>query len=170
MLDLGFEKAGFNIVQVNEYFKPFMEAYKYSRKIMNLKAPKFGYDNFDINNYLRDEETNKRLKKHLKADKNVTGFIGGPPCPDFSIAGKQKGRDGKNGVLSWSYTNLIITHKPDFFLFENVKGLWKTQKHRLFYDELKRAFVNAGYCLTDRLSNSMEFGAPQDRDRIILSK
>ena len=168
MLDLGFEKAGFNIVQVNEYFKPFMEAYKYSRKIMNLKAPKFGYDNFDINNYLRDEETNKRLKKHLKADKNVTGFIGGPPCPDFSIAGKQKGRDGKNGVLSWSYTNLIITHKPDFFLFENVKGLWKTQKHRLFYDELKKAFINAGYCLTDRLSNSLEFGAPQDRDRIIL--
>ena len=168
MLDLGFEKAGFNIVQVNEYFTPFMEAYQYSRKKMNLKAPKFGYDNFDINNYLRDKETRKRLKNNLKTDKNVTGFIGGPPCPDFSIAGKQKGREGKNGVLSWSYTNLIITHKPDFFLFENVKGLWKTKKHRLFYDELKNAFVNAGYCLTERLSNSLEFGAPQDRDRILL--
>lgn len=168
MLDLGFEKAGFNIVQVNEYFKPFIEAYKYSRKKMNLKFPKFGYDNFDINNYLKNEETGKRLKNNLKNDGNVTGFIGGPPCPDFSIAGKQRGRDGKNGVLSWSYTNLIITYKPDFFLFENVKGLWKTKKHRLFYDELKKAFVNAGYCLTDRLSNSLEFGAPQDRDRIIL--
>ena len=168
MLDLGFEKAGFNIVQVNEYFKPFLEAYRYSRKQMKMRAPKYGYDNFDVNEYLKEGPAEENLSKNVKEDKNIKGFIGGPPCPDFSIAGKQKGRDGKNGVLSWSYTKLIITQKPDFFLFENVKGLWKTKKHRLFYEELKKAFVNAGYCLTERLSNALEFGVPQDRDRILL--
>ena len=168
MLDLGFEKADFNIVQVNEYFEPFLEAYRYSRKKMSIKPPKFGYDNCDINGYLTEGSLKTALTENLKKEKNLVGFIGGPPCPDFSIAGKQKGRKGRNGILSLSYTNLITSFSPDFFLFENVKGLWKTAKHRRFYDALKRIFTTAGYCLTDRLCNSLEFGAPQDRDRIIL--
>lgn len=170
MLDLGFENAGFNIVSVNEFFKPFMEAYQYSRKRLNLNPPKFGFDNIDINEYLSVETLQKKLKGNIKSDreKNLVGFIGGPPCPDFSVAGKQKGKDGKNGILSLSYTKLIVEQKPDFFLFENVKGLWKTAKHRAFYEELKQTFKKNGYCLTDRLTNALEFGAPQDRDRILL--
>lgn len=53
-------------------------------------------------------------------------------------------------------------------MFENVKGLWKTAKHRAFYDELKELLSNAGYIMINRLTNSLEFGAPQDRDRILL--
>jgi len=98
----------------------------------------------------------------------LVGFIGGPPCPDFSVAGKNKGREGKNGVLSQVYVDLIIKQQPDFFLFENVKGLWRTKVHRAFYDELKSKLRKAGYVMADRLINSIEYGAPQDRDRIIL--
>ena len=58
--------------------------------------------------------------------------------------------------------------KPDFFLFENVKGLWKTARHRAFYDELKTNIQAVGYITTDRLTNALEYGAPQDRDRILL--
>ena len=57
---------------------------------------------------------------------------------------------------------------PDFFLFENVKGLWQTKRHRAFYEELKTSLQNAGYKTTERLTNALEFGAPQDRDRILL--
>ena len=32
-LDLGFEKNGYEIVLVNEFFKPFLDAYKYARLI-----------------------------------------------------------------------------------------------------------------------------------------
>ena len=53
-------------------------------------------------------------------------------------------------------------------MFENVKGLWRTAKHRAFYDDLKRELEEAGYLLTDRLTNALEFAAPQDRDRILL--
>lgn len=103
-----------------------------------------------------------------RKDGSLVGFIGGPPCPDFSVAGKQRGRNGDNGKLSLSYINLIIAQQPDFFLFENVKGLWKTAKHREFYEELKEMLSSAGYYMADRLTNAIEFGAPQDRDRILL--
>jgi len=98
----------------------------------------------------------------------LVGFVGGPPCPDFSIGGKNRGRHGDNGKLSRVYVDLICHHKPDFFLFENVKGLWSTKRHREFYSELKDSLRTSGYRLTERLINSLEYGVPQDRERIIL--
>lgn len=169
ILDLGFEKAGYDIEFVNEFFKPFQDAYIYSRKMMKIRPPKYGYANTDVNSYIN--ENKHQLEQYIedaKKDGSLVGFIGGPPCPDFSIAGKQRGRDGDNGKLSLSYISLLITMKPDFFLFENVKGLWKTARHREFYEELKVTLKNAGYYLTERLTNSLEFGVPQDRDRILL--
>ena len=99
---------------------------------------------------------------------NLIGIIGGPPCPDFSVGGKNKGREGINGALAQSYVNLIIDCYPDFFVFENVKGLVKTAKHREYYDELKQQLQTAGYVIADKLLNSLCFGVPQDRERIIL--
>lgn len=168
-LDLGFEKAGFEIDLVNEFSCSFLNAYKYSREIMKMRKPKYGYFNIDINDFLSDKSD--EIKDYLadaKNDGSLVGFIGGPPCPDFSIAGKQRGRNGDNGKLSKSYVDLIIKLHPDFFLFENVKGLWRTAKHRAFYEELKSELQTAGYLTTERLTNSLEFGAPQDRDRILL--
>lgn len=168
-LDLGFEMSGFSIQLVNELSSAFMEAYRYSREKMKLPIPVFGYRNIDINEYLsvRSEELKCEIEK-AKSDGSWVGFIGGPPCPDFSVAGKQKGRNGDNGKLSHSYVELIIQQKPDFFLFENVKGLWKTAKHRAYYEELKSMLRQGGYSLTNRLTNALEFGVPQDRDRILL--
>lgn len=166
-LDLGFEKAGFEVDFVNEFSPSFMSAYKYARLQMGIPAPKFGYSK-DINEFVSDRAL--ELKNYLAQEHKegaLVGFIGGPPCPDFSVAGKQRGREGDNGKLSQSYVDVICTQRPDFFLFENVKGLWRTAKHRAYYDELKRKLSKL-YYLTDRLCNAIEFGAPQDRDRIIL--
>lgn len=146
-----------------------MKAYKYSRKNLGIDKPPYGYLNTDVTEFL-DCRRNK-LADYIadaRLDGSLIGFIGGPPCPDFSVAGKQRGRNGDNGKLSQSYTDLIIQQHPDFFLFENVKGLWRTEKHRAFYEELKQELSGAGYCLADRLTNALEFGAPQDRDRILL--
>ena len=160
--------SGFQIDFVNEFSPTFIGAYEYSREKMGLPKPVYGYQNTDVNEYLGDRaEELKKMIKASRSDGSLVGFIGGPPCPDFSIAGKQKGRNGDNGKLSQSYINLIIAQKPDFFLFENVKGLWKTAKHRAYYEELKMS-LSEFYLLTDRLTNALEFGAPQDRDRILL--
>lgn len=168
-LDLGFELNGFSIELVNEFSPAFIKAYKYSRLQMGLAVPKYGYSNIDINEYL-DKRTTELHGYIADARKGncLIGFIGGPPCPDFSVAGKQRGRNGDNGKLSLSYVRLIIQQQPDFFFFENVKGLWKTAKHREYYEELKTMLHKGGYYTTERLTNSIEFGAPQDRDRILL--
>lgn len=167
-LDLGFEHSAFSISFVNEWHKPFMHVYQYSREKMGMKEPVYGYSCDDVNSYLDEGAHIREMVEELRSKGKLVGFIGGPPCPDFSVGGKNRGRNGDNGKLSQTYVSLIIENKPDFFLFENVKGLWRTARHREFYEELKRSLHLAGYATTERLTNSLEFGAPQDRDRILL--
>ncbi|MCM0594078.1 MAG: DNA cytosine methyltransferase [Gloeotrichia echinulata DVL01] len=172
-LDLGFETSGFNIVYVNEIFSPFMSAYRYSREVLNLSLPEYGYhegEAADVTKLTEGIAAQRlwELVNDCRKSDNIVGFIGGPPCPDFSIGGKNRGRLGDNGKLSGAYVELICQNIPDFFLFENVNGLWRTTKHRLFYEALKVQLQEAGYILTERLINAIEYGVPQDRDRIIL--
>jgi DNA (cytosine-5)-methyltransferase 1 len=168
-LDLGFEHSGYEIAFVNEISKSFLRAYKYSRFKMNIPEPKYGYYNFDINDFLNGRKPElQRLVNDVKTDGRLVGFIGGPPCPDFSVAGKNKGSEGVNGKLSLAYVNLIVDILPDLFLFENVKGLWSTTRHKTFYNQLKIKLREAGYATTERLCNALEFGVPQDRERVIM--
>lgn len=172
-LDLGFELNGHEVVYSSEVSVDFMNAYHYARTCLNLEAPRYGTDSGedgDIKNLLSTSAKNKladRIRTSRKSG-NIVGFIGGPPCPDFSVGGKNKGRDGDNGKLSGSYIMLISVQKPDFFVFENVKGLWSNKKHRSFYEELKNNLIESGYLLSEKLINSLEYGVPQDRQRIIL--
>ncbi|MCC5658225.1 DNA cytosine methyltransferase [Nostoc sp. XA010] len=172
-LDLGFETNGFKVVYVNEIFPPFMTGYRYSRQVLNLPLPEYGYHEGevgDVTQLLDGLQTQhlRELVQDCRKSHNIVGFIGGPPCPDFSIGGKNRGGLGDNGKLSASYVELICRNLPDFFLFENVKGLWRTTKHRLFFESLKQQLLEAGYILTERLINAIEYGVPQDRERIIL--
>ncbi|WP_315791910.1 DNA cytosine methyltransferase [Fischerella sp. JS2] len=172
-LDLGFETSGFNIVYVNEISPAFMEAYCYARISLNLPLAEYGYhcgEEADVTKLITDLQSARlsELVKDCRQSTNIIGFIGGPPCPDFSIGGKNRGNLGGHGKLSASYVELVCQQQPDFFLFENVKGLLKTNKHRLFYESLKRKLQQNGYILTERLINAVEYGVPQDRDRIIL--
>jgi len=169
-LDLGFESEGYQIAFVNEYHKPFLDAYKFSRKQLKIDEPEYGFYGGSITDFAQIELNNSLTNyiKDSRLDGSLVGFIGGPPCPDFSIAGKNRGRHGENGKLSKTYVDLITQQLPDFFLFENVKGLWKTKVHREFYEELKTQLETVGYNLTERLINAIEYGAPQDRERVIL--
>jgi DNA (cytosine-5)-methyltransferase 1 len=69
--------------------------------------------------------------------------------------------------LTETYVELICHYQPDFFLFENVKGLWSTAKHRLFYDRMKSRLEQNGYLITESLINALEYGVPQSRERAI---
>ena len=170
-LDLGFEKMGFQTVFVNEFHRAFLDAYRFARLKMGIPTAMFGYLNDDIRALLERDEA-ASLQKRVEAAKRsfgLVGFVGGPPCPDFSVGGKNRGRHGENGVLSAVYSEIICEQQPDFFVFENVKGLWRTKIHRKFYEEIRAKFHEAGFATTERLINSIEYGAPQDRDRIILA-
>ncbi|NLJ31763.1 MAG: DNA cytosine methyltransferase [Clostridiales bacterium] len=166
-LDLGFENAGFNIVFVNEHDERFLRAYQYARR-NNVHIPVYGYSHEDVRAYLADEFWQASFPNYNHREKKLIGFIGGPPCPDFSAAGKNEGEDGENGQLTSIYVELITKRLPDFFVLENVKGLYQTKKHKKFYERMKRKLYHAGYSLFDSIENALEYGAPQYRDRLIL--
>jgi len=172
-LDLGFELSNFDVAYVSEIYSPFMEAYRYSRQCLKLPLPEYGYhegEKANITQLTQGEQALhlRDLIQDARRNTDIIGFIGGPPCPDFSVGGKNRGKEGDNGKLSASYIELICQQKPDLFLFENVKGLWKTKKHRLFFEQLKYQLNQSGYVLTERLINALEYGVPQNRERIIL--
>jgi DNA (cytosine-5)-methyltransferase 1 len=165
LLDLGFENAGFKIEFINERNSRFLQAYRYARKDRKY-TPEYGYSNSDIKEFLDDGVWLNRFEKY-NSDKTIIGFIGGPPCPDFSVAGKNAGFNGVNGQLTSIYVQLVCKRKPDFFVLENVKGLYKTKKHRLYYDSiLKRLRVD--YVVSDSVENALEYGTPQNRDRLFV--
>ncbi|TVM33675.1 DNA cytosine methyltransferase [Oceanidesulfovibrio marinus] len=168
-LDLGFEDSGFNVKLVNEYHRPFIEAYKFSRAHMErVLEHDVTYVCDDVSVFFNGAADElESMARASRIQGNMVGFVGGPPCPDFSIGGKNKGFKGENGRLTHTFSELIYVNEPDFFVFENVKGLFRTKKHRAFYESIKKK-LSAKYLIDDKLINSIEFGAPQDRDRIFM--
>ena len=120
-LDLGFQNAGFDIAFVDEYNERFLRAYQYARR-NDPHVPRYGYSHLDVRSFLSDDVWNEIFPDYRQQDNTLIGFIGGPPCPDFSTAGKNEGESGKNGQLTSVYINLIIKRQPDFFILENVKA------------------------------------------------
>lgn len=167
LLDLGFEDAGFNIAFVNEYNDQFLRSYRYMRRNRN-HVPEYGYSQKDVRIFLDDAEWEKAFPDYNNRDNRVIGFLGGPPCPDYSVAGKNEGEKGENGQLTTAYIKLIEKRRPDFFVLENVKGLVQTKKHKQYYEKMKRKLYRAGYTLFDSVENSLLYGVPQNRDRLFL--
>ena len=170
MLDLAFERNQYNIVLVNEYSNHFLDAYKYARQCLNIPPPIYGYYEKSAEYFAR-----KRGKKRLlelmfeeRAQRNLVGFIGGPPCPDFSVAGKNQGSKGERGKLTKTYFDIICRCRPDFFVFENVKGLVKTEKHKHFYKEMQHKLYKNDYVISHKLLNALSYGVPQFREREIM--
>ncbi|MCA5011776.1 MULTISPECIES: DNA cytosine methyltransferase [unclassified Enterococcus] len=166
LLDLGFEENDYTILEVFEFYKPFLEAYKYAREDMNFKEPKYGYSQKDISELNKDK--NFENKVLLEKEEGTLGFIGGPPCPDFSIAGKNRGSEGINGRLTTDYFELIKRNHPHFFLFENVKGIWSTKRHKEYIRKKISEMENEGYLISYGILNSIDYGAPQNRERFFI--
>jgi len=166
LLDLGFEDSGYEVLEVFEKKQTFLEMYQYSREKMDYNKPKYGYVLEDVEKLLIDNRFKEIIEEEKK--ERIVGFIGGPPCPDFSIAGKNKGAEGENGRLSTVYFELIKQYNPTFFLFENVKGIWKTKKNRQYIEMKISEMQELGYAISFDILNALDFGVPQDRERFFI--
>ncbi|WP_297430739.1 DNA cytosine methyltransferase [Clostridium sp.] len=98
-------------------------------------------------------------------------LIHGSPCQDFSIAGHQKGADEGSETrssLMWETIHIIEQMgewKPKIVIWENVKNvLSKHMRHNFnrYLEELERL----GYTNSYKVLNAMDFGLPQNRDRV----
>ena len=166
-LDLGIDDAGLKTCLAVEMHKPFVEGYVHARSAMDMDIPEVINDSVETLLGERSEQLADAMAA-AREEFGLVGIVGGPPCPDYSIGGKQAGRDGKHGQLTQVYVDVVRTAQPDFFVFENVKGLVSTAKHREYYGDIKGQLETAGYATTDKLVNSLDYGVPQDRERIIL--
>ena len=86
LMDLGFENNGYEILEVIERKKEFLNMYKYARHVNGMPTPTYGYNNEDVEKYIGNVLFSEKVRK--EGERNIIGFIGGPPCPDFSVAGK----------------------------------------------------------------------------------
>ena len=144
ILDLGFENAGFHIAFVNEHNRDFLDSYCAARSYMHNHSSEQLICDEDVRSFLSNKKWLSFFPHYYERSNRIVGFIGGPPCPDFSIAGKNAGESGINGQLTTVYISLIRRRLPDFFVLENVKGLYQTRKHHDYYERMKTLLKKSG--------------------------
>lgn len=119
------------------------------------------------------ETYNKNLKGHCEQTMLSVGYdypradivIGGPPCQPFSVRGKQMGmKDARDGFPI--FIDAIARLQPKVFLCENVRNLMYSHKWYLdlIVDELRKL----GYIVEFKCVNAVNYGVPQNRERIII--
>lgn len=149
-LDLGFEKAGFNIIWANEYDKDIWETYEKNHP-----------------NTVLDRRSIVKINSDEVPD--CDGIIGGPPCQSWSEAGALRGIKDKRGQLFFDFIRILEAKKPKFFLAENVSGML-LPRHAEALKGIKEMLQNAGdgYELSFQLLNSANYHVPQDRKRVFF--
>jgi len=149
-LDLGFQKAMFNVVWANEYDKEIWETYEQNH-------PNTILDKRSIVNIPADEVP------------ECDGIIGGPPCQSWSEAGSARGIKDKRGQLFYDFIRILEAKQPKFFLAENVSGML-ISKHNDALEGIKELFKNAGigYELSFQMLNASDYNVPQDRKRVFF--
>ena len=145
-LDLGFEKAGFNISMANEYDKGIWATYEANHSVPLIKG--------DIRNIKDTDFPNE-----------IDGIIGGPPCQSWSEAGSLRGINDSRGQLFFDYIRILKNKQPKFFLAENVSGMLAS-RHSEAVKNIIQQFEDCGYNLTLTLVNAADYGVPQDRKRV----
>ena len=147
-LDLGFERAGFKLVWANEIETSVHTTYEKNHPSTILcKEDISVVDPQDV--------------------PDCDGFIGGPPCQSWSVAGKQQGIDDKRGQLFLTYIGIIRAKMPKFFLIENVKGLLD-EKFKDVFENFLSQLDEIGYDVKYRLLDAVDYEVPQNRERVFL--
>ena len=147
-LDLGFERAGFDVIWANEYDNSIHATYR-------LNHPNTTLNTSDI----------RTLSGNDIPD--CDGIIGGPPCQAWSEGGKGLGIEDPRGQLFWDYIRIVKEKKPKFFLIENVQGILE-EKHKESLDSFLKVLRDAGYNITYELLNAADYKIPQDRYRVFF--
>jgi DNA (cytosine-5)-methyltransferase 1 len=146
-LSLGFQNAGIDIVAAFDKWKEACDVYA-----ANFDHPIFEIDLSDIEDIGQFKEWNPDI------------IIGGPPCQDFSSAGKRDETLGRAN-LTVSYAKIVSKVKPEWFLMENVERIKRSQVLQETISILK----TSGYGISFAVLDACYCGVPQIRKRFILA-
>lgn len=145
-MSLGFQNAGYEIIEAFDNWDPAIRTYEKNFNHPIRKADLADESMIDVVSGL--------LPKII---------IGGPPCQDFSSAGHRDETLGR-AALSKTYTDIVSTAKPKYFVMENVPRIRLSKTYQYVREELKRA----GYGLTEKILDASYCGVPQKRKRLFL--
>lgn len=177
-LDLGLERAGFEPIFCVEN---------------NLKAAatiKFNRPNLTVFDRPIEEVSREEIQEVIKKncpDGKVDLVAGGPPCQAFSVFGNRLGIKDARGQLLFEFLRVVEEVKPTTFLMENVRGLLsmsiipkpkkgeapntdegENSKPGSLLRLLIKQFEEIGYHVDCFVVNSVNYGAPQIRERVLL--
>ena len=145
-MSLGFQNAGFQIVAAYDNWQPAIDIYQ-----RNFQHPIFKKD-------LSTEDIVPELKGY-----SPDMIIGGPPCQDFSIAGKREFR-GKRANLTLKFGQIVSEVHPQWFVMENVYNIEKSP----IFEEVLAIFKSTGYGITKHVWDASYMGVPQMRRRYFV--
>lgn len=174
-LDLGLEQAGAKLLLANEIDKGAVETIKINRPKVPVIAESVA------------QVTAKQIASLTAgASAELDLLCGGPPCQSYSVYGNRAGAHDPRGQLVFEFVRLVRELRPKIFLMENVRGLhsmpfvpskakgivegyqsWMAEKGTLL-KELVKSFQSTGYAVDVFLVNSVNYGAPQIRERMFI--
>ena len=146
-LDLGFVRAGHEIVWANDLYEDAVATYRKN-----------------IGNHIVCEDIS-----NISAD-NIPDcdiVIGGFPCQGFSVANTKRHIGDERNELYKQLIRIITAKKPKFFLAENVKGLTNLAKGAVF-KMIINDFTSMGYKVSYKVLNAADYGVHQTRQRVII--
>lgn len=151
-MSLGARMSGIDVQIVVENDKYAAETY------LANHTPKISLFNNDIRNF-----------KYLPISRKKPLIIfGGPPCQGFSTSNQRtRNKNNENNWLFKEFVRVINEYKPEWFVFENVRGILETEKG-LFVEQVLSAFADAGYTLSHKLLFADQYGVPQKRARFFI--
>lgn len=144
---LGLALAGFIHVALVEYEADYC-------KTLKLNRPEWNVICTDVHDF------------DGKPYRGVDLLAGGVPCPPFSIAGKQLGKDDERDLFPEAI-RLIKEMKPRAVMLENVRGFLDSS-----FDEYRKHILNSmeilGYNTQIKLLNASDYAVPQLRPRVVI--
>lgn len=142
-LSKGFELAGFNIVAAFDSWQSALTCYNAN---FNHDAHYLDLDNV--------EGSVAAIRPYAP-----TIIIGGPPCQEFSNAGRRQ--EGPLADLTYKYAQIITTIRPQYFVMENVPRVKESQA----YARARKLYRDNNYGLTEVVLDASRCGVPQHRNR-----
>lgn len=147
---LGFEKAGFDPVLLNEFDKNACQTLRKNRPKWNIVEGDVA--GVDFSQYFG----------------NIDLLSGGFPCQAFSYAGKKLGFEDARGTLFFEFARAVKETQPKVFVGENVRGLLNHEGGKTLAT-IKDIIAELGYTLIEpKIMKAMFYQVPQKRERLFL--
>jgi len=144
---IGLEQAGFNCAAA-------LEIDKHACSTLRLNRPEWNVLEHDMAEF------------DGKPYEGVDLFAAGVPCPPFSVAGKQLGKDDERDLFPEA-VRIIREARPKTFMLENVGG-FASEKFRFYRQRIIDDLIDLGYRVDAKLISSSDYGVPQLRPRYII--